>query len=134
MATDIPARLTSGEARRFGGILAAAFGVIGAVQAWRGVEWLAMLLGGIAALFALSALLVPQALVPVHTWWMRLGHALSRITTPIFLTIVFVLVLTPIGLVMRLFGHHPLRHRLREDSYWILRPSNERRGDIERQF
>ena len=55
------------------------------------------------------AVAVPAALRPVYYWWMRLALLLGRITTPLILGIAFFLVLTPMGLLMRLFGNDPMR-------------------------
>jgi hypothetical protein len=54
---------------------------------------------------------------------MRLGMLLHRIVSPIALGIMFFLVITPMGLLMRALGKDPLRLRLRPDegSYWIDR-------------
>ena len=46
--------------------------------------------------------------------------------------IVYFLVLMPVGLLMRLFGRNPIRHRTMNDSYWFAR--SEARGDMTNQF
>jgi hypothetical protein len=81
-----------------------------------------------------AGLAVPGRLGPVYRFWMALAHAISRVTTPIVLGIVYFLVIAPIGLAMRAFGRNPLvRPRVR-DSYWVMRPPGNRRSDLERQF
>ncbi|MBT8099844.1 MAG: sxtJ [Gammaproteobacteria bacterium] len=74
--------------------------------------WPWVVLGVLAAI----ALAIPEALRPVYYWWMRLALLLSKITTPIILGIVFFLVLTPMGLIMRLFGNDPMRRAQRDDT------------------
>jgi hypothetical protein len=49
-------------------------------------------------------LVAPNSLRPVYRVWMRFGLMLSRITTPIIMGLVFYLVVTPFGLVRRLFA------------------------------
>lgn len=61
-----------------------------------------------AAPFVLAALALPRALTPVHRAWMRLGHALGWVNTRILLTLVFFLIVTPMGLAMRALGRDPL--------------------------
>jgi hypothetical protein len=52
---------------------------------------------------------------------MRLGEGLAWINTRIILGVVFYGVVTPIGLVMRMFGHDPMRRRLERtgESYRV---------------
>ena len=51
--------------------------------------------------------------------WMFIGHAMSRITTPLVLGALYFGVLTPIALVARLCGHDPLcLRRPQQATYW----------------
>ena len=50
----------------------------------------------------------PGALGPVHRVWMKAGAMLGWVNTRIILGVVFFVVLTPIGLLMRLFGKDSL--------------------------
>jgi hypothetical protein len=90
-------------------------------------------LGGLAGLFLLGGLLLPTRLGPVQRAWMGMAHALSRVTTPIFMGIVYFLVITPIGVLRRLFGANPLRAAQGKSSGWVDRRPNPR-GDLNRQF
>jgi hypothetical protein len=118
LAAGIPARLTPTEGRKFGLTVGGAFLVIGAFLVWRGrtTASAVCLLGGGA--LALAGLVVPGSLGPVHRGWMGLAHLLSRVTTPIFMGVVYFLVITPMGIVLRLFGKNALVHRPLKDSYW----------------
>jgi hypothetical protein len=84
------------------------------------------------ALFV-AGLMVPGHLGPVYRAWMGLAHALSRVTTPIFLGLVYFVVITPIALLARLFGRQPMRHRAKEGSYWTPMSSGGR-SSLETQF
>ena len=54
--------------------------------------------------------------------WMAFGHVLGWINSRIILGVVFFVVVTPIGLIMRLFGKDLLRMRTPKSStYWIER-------------
>lgn len=77
----------------------------------------------VAALFAVVAVFVPGVLAPLNRVWARLGALLHRITSPIALAVMFFLLITPMGLVMRWLGKDPLRLRLDPDlpSYWLER-------------
>ncbi|MBI5937114.1 MAG: hypothetical protein HY850_04630 [Betaproteobacteria bacterium] len=122
--------------RAFGWVMAVFFGLIGlwpllSAQATR--DWAL----GLAAAFALAALLAPRRLAPLNRAWMQLGLLLHKITNPIVLGVAFYLVIAPIGLLMRLAGHDPLRLK-RDDSaasYWIARqPPGPPPASFPRQF
>jgi hypothetical protein len=71
----------------------------------------------------LLSFVAPAIVRPIADGWAFIGKTIGRITTPILLVIVFVVVVTPLGLLLRLFGSDPLR--LKRDpkaaSYWIER-------------
>ena len=63
-------------------------------------------------------LLAPRVLCYPYKVWMAMGHALGWVNSHIILGLVFIVVLQPIALVMRLTGHDPLRRsRLKEKTY-----------------
>ena len=132
MAQGSPARLSAPEGRKFAFTMAAAFGVLAALLWWRERTTASAVLGAVAGAFALGGLLVPGHLGPVHRAWMGFAHAISRVTTPIFMGIVYFLVIAPIAFLRRAFGGNPLRAHQGE-SGWVDR-SAEPRGDLTRQF
>ena len=56
-------------------------------------------------------ILKPRLLFYPYKGWMALGHALGWINSRIILGLVFLVVLQPIALVMRVFGYDPLRKK-----------------------
>ena len=63
-------------------------------------------------------LISPRLLHYPYKIWMELGHALGWVNSHIILGLVFIIVLQPIALVMRLTGYDPLRrHRKGEKTY-----------------
>lgn len=119
----------------FGVTMTVAFAIVAAIRVWRrGFDAFAIALFAIAALFALGALVAPAMLTPIRRWWMRLAEVLGWINTRILLILIFYLVVTPLGLVMRLFRRPPL-DMARRDSYWTEPPPNSY-GDrhYEKQF
>jgi hypothetical protein len=90
------------------------------------------LFGGLAAALLAAGVVIPGHLGPVFRAWMGLAHAISKVTTPIFMGIVFFVVIMPIGLVMRLLGRNPITHRPVKDSYWAAR--SDARGSLGNQF
>ena len=106
-----------------------------AYQWWRAAApWVFITLVSIAAVLLLLAAVAPALLRPVYRGWMRVGEALGWINTRILLTLVFFLVVTPIGLLMRLFGRSPIAVR-RNDSYWVdVEPHSYGDRHVEKQF
>lgn len=108
--------------RAFGLVFAGAFLLIAGSPLFHGEtpRWWA---AGIAALFALAALLKPVLLARLNRLWIKLGMLLGKVVSPIALGILFYGVLTPIGVVMRLAGKDPLRLKFDPGakSYWIPR-------------
>jgi len=108
--------------RSFGLVFAAFFGLVGLLPLilGRAPRTWAFGLGGV---FLLVALLLPSVLAPLNRLWMRFGLLLHRVVSPIALGIMFFVVITPMGWLMRAMGKDLLR--LRRDphasSYWIER-------------
>lgn len=134
MATRIPARLTTRELRKFAFTVGVALIVIAAISLLRGhtaAPPVLLILGG---MLLLAGLLIPSRLGPLYRVWMGLGELLSKLTTPLFMGIVYFLVLTPIGLLKRAFGSSAVLGSTRT-SYWVERgPGSARRGNLERQY
>jgi Saxitoxin biosynthesis operon protein SxtJ len=134
LAHGIPDRLSPSEGRRFGLAVGAAFLALAALLYWRELPTGAVATGFLGAALLLGGLVIPGHLGPVYKAWMRFALLLSRVTTPIFLGIVYYLVFTPIGLVMRALGRNPLV-RASGQGRWIVRGGEtDRRGDMRRQF
>ena len=134
MATGIPARLTPGEGRRFGLTVGAAFLALAAVAWWRGRLPGLVIFGTLGSVLALAGLMVPGKLGLVYRGWMGLATLLSKVTTPIFMGVVYFLVLTPVGLLLRVAGRRPLSRQGPTGTAWVARKPGERRGDLQHQF
>jgi hypothetical protein len=133
LAASGPARLTPAEGRKFGLTLAAAFAVLALTAWWRGEAHAPIVFGSLAGLFLLGGALVPTRLGPVQRAWMGMAHGISRVTTPIFMGVVYFLVITPTGVLKRLFGSNALRAARGKPSGWVDRREHPR-GDLTRQF
>ena len=132
MAERVPARLTPAEGRKFALTVGTAFLALAALTWWRDHMLVARVLGALGGGLWLGGLVVPGSMGPVYRFWMGLAHAISRVTTPIFLGIVYFVVIMPIGILMRMLGRNPIRHEPRAGSYWA--PHNESRGSLKNQF
>jgi hypothetical protein len=109
-----------------------AFVALAALVRWRGAGTMAIVLAGIGGSLLLAGLLVPVYLGPVERAWMGLAHAISRVTTPIVMGVLYFAVLTPAGVLARALGHRPLVRQ--GPSAWVERPPESRRSDLDRQF
>ena len=75
----------------------------------------------------------PPMLYYPYKSWISLGNALGWINSKIILGLVFLIILQPIALIMRLFGYDPLRTRRKgEKSYREERKNNQ--TDLTRIF
>jgi len=129
-------RLSKAELRKFGLTVGGAFVVLGGISWWRGHELPPRVLWTLAALLIVPGAIAPAVLGPVHRVWMAFATVLGHVNTRIILTVLFYLVMTPIGLIMRLF-RDPLDRSLRDrsTSQWIKRePQPVEPERYERQF
>ena len=66
---------------------------------------------------------------------MGLAHAISKVTTPIVMGVLYGLVLSPAGFLRRTLAGNPLVHAEQEKSYWQERKPGARRSvSMQRQF
>jgi len=121
MHTPNAAKIKMGSERSFGFVFAAVFAIIGLWPLWSGQPVRLWSLGVGAAILALG-LFRPSVLRPLNRLWFKFGMALATVTTPVFMAVLYYGVITPYGLLMRLFGVRLLSGRKgSEDSYWIAR-------------
>lgn len=134
MEKRIPAGLTPAEGRKFGLTVGAAFLVITGILWWRDHPTAMAVTGTLGGLLVVSGLLIPGHLGPVHDAWMKLALLISKVTTPIFMGVLYFVVLLPAGVIMRLVGKRPLVHPEGESGYWIPRTRGGEPATMERQF
>jgi hypothetical protein len=134
LAERVPARLTAREGRRFAFPVGLAFLALAGVLWWRDHLLAAGVLAGIGSTLLLGGLVLPSRLGPVYRAWMGLAHAISKVTTPIFMGVVYYGAIAPMGLLRRTFGSNPVRHIDEGGTYWKSRSGEGRRSDLTRQF
>ena len=87
----------------------------------------------IAFIFFILALLNSKILTPMNKIWTRFGLFLGNFISPIVMGIIFFFVVTPIGLLMRLFGKDVLNLKKNKlSTYWIKK--NNQKSRMEKQF
>lgn len=141
--TDVPHKSNmkqssfwANQNRMFGLIMAGGLGVIALVRfvlvgvvTW----WLIVPV----VLFFISGLLAPMLLAPIRTAWMKFAALLGYVNSRILLTVVFIGLIMPTALVLRLLGRQPIRRgfRVGGESYWRRRTADEFLPErMERQF
>ena len=87
----------------------------------------------ISILFLILGLLKSKFLTPLKRIWIKFGELLGKIISPIVLAIVFFIVVTPIGLFMKILRKDLLNIKFTKDkSYWIKRDKDL--GPMKNQF
>ena len=87
----------------------------------------------VSLIFLVLGLLNSKLLSPFNLIWVKFGEVLGRIIAPIAMGVVYFIIITPIGLFMRLIGKDLLRTKFSKNkSYWIKREQNI--GSMKRQF
>jgi len=87
----------------------------------------------ISLIFLVLGLLNSKILTPLNKLWFRFGIFLGRIISPIIMGIIFFLVVTPTGLIMRVFGKDLLNLKYNKNiSYWIEK--NGQKSKMKNQF
>jgi hypothetical protein len=122
--------------RTFGIVFAVFFALVAVLPALRGHAVRRWALP-FSALFLLAALAAPKLLGPLNRAWTALGALLHAIVNPLILGVLFYLVFTPFGWVLRRMGKDFLRLRpaAGAQSYWIARqPPGPEPESMSRQF
>jgi hypothetical protein len=124
------------ELRQFGITISVVLGILGCWFLWREKQWYFYLF--IVSLTFLSfGFLLPSFLKPLHKLWMAIGLVIGWFVTGVIMIVLFYLVVTPIGLFMRVRGKDLLNRRFdsKAESYWIPREAVIRnKQDYEKQF
>ena len=88
----------------------------------------------ISLIFLLLGLLNSKILSPLNTIWIKFGEILGKIVAPIVMAVVYFVILTPISLIVRIFGKDLLGIKFRSNlkTYWIKRKKDL--GTMDKQF
>ena len=87
----------------------------------------------ISIIFLILGLINSKLLTPLNLVWIKFGDTLGRVVAPIIMGIIYFVIITPIGLFMRVIGKDLLNTKFSNNhSYWIKREKNI--GSMKRQF
>ena len=79
----------------------------------------------ISFIFLVLGLLNSKLLNPLNLIWIKFGELLGRVIAPLVMAAIYFIIVTPIGLFMRLIGKDLLNTKfLKDKSYWIKREKN----------
>ena len=84
--------------------------------------------------FLILGLINSKLLSPFNKFWIKLGVILGNIIAPIVMALVYFVILTPVSLIVRLFGKDllALRFLKKKETYWITRKKTL--GSMKKQF
>ena len=124
------------DLRNFGITVGIILLVISGYLFWKEKESFQIFLA-IGIILFLTAIALPSVLKPVYWMWMIFGVILGWIMTRVILSLLFYVIISPIGLTSRFFGKQflELRWDKSKESYWNFR-NNEHLQNInyEKQF
>ena len=79
----------------------------------------------VSILFLLLGIINSKILTPLNKIWFKFGILLGKIVSPLVLAIIFFLVVTPTGLIMRMLGKDLLNLKKNKNkTYWIKKENN----------
>ena len=87
----------------------------------------------ISLMFFILGLFNSKILGPLNQIWFKFGILLGKVVSPIVMGIIFFLVITPIAILLKIFGKDVLKLKLNNnETYWIEK--NEPKSDMKKQF
>jgi len=121
------------ENRKFGFIVGAT-GILLCLIFWKETypQYIILLL---SVGLIITAIFAPRCLDPIRTIWLKVGNFLGMVNGTILLSLVFIFILTPIALLLRLFKKHSLKTKKNKQlaSYWE-EVSGRAMGSFNQQF
>ncbi len=109
--------------RSFGISVGAVLCVIAVILFWRGRVGRAEVVGGIGAILVFFGYVAPSVLKPISDIWWKFSALLGWFNARVLLSIIFFLILTPLGLFWRAIGKDPLARRRQNWTGWSPYPA-----------
>jgi len=79
----------------------------------------------ISIFFLILGLMNSKLLTPLNLAWIKFGEKIGKVIAPIIMGIVYFVVLTPMSVVLRMFGKDLLKIKFSKNAtYWIKRKKN----------
>lgn len=112
--------------RSFGVSVGAVLGVLAGILWWRHRVLRAEVLGGIGAVLLVLGLVAPPLLKYPSKYWWKFSLAFGRVMAKFWLSLLFFVVLTPVGLLWKMIGRDPLNRRRDQWPGWSPYPERYR--------
>lgn len=120
--------------RQFAGLWIVFFGAIGGWQWYKGSDWGPWIVG-VALIGGGAGLIQPKVLKPIFVVWMILAFPIGWLVSHTMLLLMFVCVFTPLGLLLRMGGHDPLRlKKPKGDTFWSPKTQQQDPSRYLKQF
>ena len=87
----------------------------------------------VSFIFLVLGLMNSKILSPLNLLWFKFGILLGRIISPVVMGIIFFLVVTPISIILKIFGKDVLNLKfINNKTYWIEK--NGPKSNMKKQF
>ena len=124
------------DLRKFGITIGVILLIIAGFLFWKEKESFQILLT-FGVTFCILGIAIPFILKPIYWVWMIFATILGWIMTRVILSLLFYIIVTPIGLIPRFFGKQflELRWDKSKESYWNFRTNEHlKKENYEKQF
>ena len=123
------------DLRKFGITIGIILIIISAFLFWKEKESFQIFFS-IGAFLCIFGVVIPVILKPIYWIWMIFATILGWIMTRVILSILFYMILTPVGLILRIFGKQfiELKWITKNSTYWNYRSDKPEKGNYEKQF
>ncbi len=126
------------QLRQFAGMVLPLAALIIAALLWLKFDQptAALVFIGVTVPLCIAGYFRPALVRPVYVAWMVAAYPIGWVISHLVIGVIFFLVVTPIGLVMRLVGRDPLNRKfdLESETYWKPRKSSDDPARYFRQF
>lgn len=90
--------------------------------------WISLLLN---LFFIICTLIKPSILTPFNKLWMKFGYLLSKIISPIIISLIFFIIFTPVSLFFKIIGRDILEIKTNKKSNWKTRNNDDTNFDLQ---
>tara|TARA_B110001452_G_C14962416_1_gene336562 strand:+ start:154 stop:543 length:390 start_codon:yes stop_codon:yes gene_type:complete len=92
-----------------------------------------LVIGILSLIFLILGVLNSKILSPLNKYWIKFGELLGKIIAPIIMALIYFVIITPISLIIKIFGKDLLNIKFSKDkTYWIKRKKDL--GQMKKQF
>ena len=123
------------DLRKFGITIGILLMIIAGILFWKEKESFQIFLT-IGAVLCVFSVVIPVILKPIYWIWMIFATILGWIMTRVILSILFYVIITPIGFIPRIFGKQfiELKWNKKNSTYWNYRSDELDKGSYKNQF